>query len=101
MAASPDKARPALEAALTAWKGGKTPADLQAQSPPVYVKDPDFGRGRRLVDFRITSDGRPQGTGLTYDVTLTVQDGTRPPTPRSVAYRVATEPQISIFREDK
>jgi hypothetical protein len=100
MAARPEAARPALESALAAWRDGKTPADLQTASPPVYVNDPDFARGRKLVDFRVTTDGKPFGTGLRYDVTLTVQDGIRSPTVRKVAYRVATDPTTSIFRED-
>jgi hypothetical protein len=100
MAATPEKARPALEAALAAWRDGKSPADLRAGSPPVFVNDPDFARGRKLVDFKVAGDGKPFGTGLRYDVTLTVQDGSGSKAARKVAYRVATDPTTSIFRED-
>jgi hypothetical protein len=99
MAASPESARPALQAALEAWKANQTPADLRNQSPPVYFNDADFRRGRKLTDYRIESDGKPVGTGLRYEVTLTLQIGTKPTT-RKLAYRVATQPTISIFRED-
>ena len=100
MAASPEKARPVLESTLAAWKDGKTAEDLRNQSPPVYFNDPDFAKGRKLVDYQIAGDGRPMGTGLRYDVTVTVQDGSKPPAARKLAYRVATEPIPSIFRED-
>jgi hypothetical protein len=101
MATSPEQARPALELTLTAWKDGRTQSDLKAQSPPVYFNDDDFVRGRKLVAFTIDGDGRPVGTGLRYDVTLTLQDGTKPPATRKLAYRVVTEPNISVSREDK
>jgi len=100
MAAAPDSARPALETALTGWKAGRTPNELKGQSPPVVFNDGDFTAGRKLTDFRIDGDGRPVGTGLRYEVTLTLQDGSKPAATRKLAYRVVTEPGISIFRED-
>jgi hypothetical protein len=100
MATSPEKARPAIDAAFTAWKDGKTADDLRKQSPPVLLLDDDFTRGRKLVDFKIEGDGTPRGTGLRFNVTLTLQDGAKPPTTRKLAYRVVTEPNVTVSRED-
>ena len=63
MATSPEKARPAIEAAFAAWKDGKTADDLRKQSPPVVLLDDDFARGRKLVDYKIEGDGTPPGPG--------------------------------------
>jgi hypothetical protein len=100
MATSPEEARPAIECAFTAWKDGKTADDLRRQSPPVVLLDDDFARGRRLVDYRIEGDGTPRGTGLRFNVVLTLRDGGRPPVTRKLAYRVVTEPNVSVSRED-
>lgn len=100
MATSPEKARPAIDAALTAWKDGRTADDLRRQAPPVVLLDDDFVRGRKLVDYRIEGDGTPWGTGLRFDVVLTLQDGGKPPVTRKLAYRVVTEPNVSVSRED-
>jgi hypothetical protein len=100
MAATPESARPALEAALEAWKAGLTADALRAQSPAVNLLDDDFARGRKLVGYKIEGDGKPMGTGMRYDVSLTLQDGAKPSATRKVAYRVVTEPNISISRED-
>jgi hypothetical protein len=97
MAASAEKARPALEAALDAWKSGKTSAELKAQSPPVIFLDNDFERGVKLTAFKIESDGKPQGTGFRYDVSLTLEGGKGA---KKVAYRVVTSPNTAISRED-
>jgi hypothetical protein len=99
MAATPEAARPALQAALDGWKAGRTPDELRSQSPPVYFNDADFGRGRKLADYRIEGDGTPVGTGLRFVVTLTLQSNGKS-TPRKLAYRVATQPTVSIYRED-
>lgn len=100
MATSPEKARPAIEAALAAWKQGKTADDLRKLSPAVHLLDDDFARGRKLAAYKIEGDGKPMGTGMRYDVTLTLQDGAKPPAARKLAYRVVTEPYICVSRED-
>ena len=94
------------EANVKRWKDqfmppqGKTADDLRTQSPPVVLLDDDFRRGRKLLDYKIEGDGVPRGTGLRFDVALTLQDGNKPPTTRKLAYRVVTEPNVSISRED-
>lgn len=98
MATTAEKARPALESALAAWKDGKTADDLVKQSPPVYVIDADFKRGAKLGGYTIDGDGRPYGTGYRFDVTLQLDGGKAGG--KKLAYRVVTDPNISISRED-
>ncbi|MBL8865302.1 MAG: hypothetical protein JNK93_07035 [Planctomycetia bacterium] len=97
MATTAEKSRPALDAALGGWKAGKTEAELKGQSPPVYLIDADFKRGAKLVDYKVEGDGKPHGTGFRYDVSLTIDGGKGA---KKVAYRVVTEPNTAISRED-
>lgn len=96
MTATPESARPALEAALNAWKAGKSADDLKAADPPVYFSDPEFARGRKLAGFALTDAGSAVGTGIRFGVTLAFDDKKT----RTVNYRVATAPAVSIYRED-
>lgn len=99
LATTPEQSRAVLTAVFDAWKAGKTRADLKAQTPPIYFSDDAMDR-RKLVDYTIDGDGKPVGTGLRYDVSFTTQDGDKPASPRKAAYRVVTEPNISVSIED-
>ncbi len=100
MATTAEKSKPVLVAALDAWKAGKSADDLKAQSPVVHFLDADLRAGAKLANYKIEDDGRPNGTGFRYDVTLTIERGGKPASPKKIAYRVVTEPQIAIARED-
>lgn len=50
---SADDARTALEAALTGWRDGKTPADMANAPVPVHVVDTEWTNGRKLAAFEI------------------------------------------------
>lgn len=95
MATSAEKSRPVLETVLNGWKAGKTAEDLKAMAPPHYFIDGDFAKGNKLTDYKIDGDGRPYGTGFRYDVTLTFAGKSS-----KVAYRVVTEPNTNVSRED-
>lgn len=99
LATTPEQSRAVLTAVLDAWKAGKNRADLKAQTPPIYFSDDAMDR-RKLTDYAIEGDGSAVGTGLRYDVTLTTQDGDKPAAQRKVAYRIVTEPNISVSKED-
>lgn len=100
MATTPEKAKTALVATLDAWKAGKTADDLKKQSPPIYFVDSDFTRGRKLAEYKIEGDGNPMGTGISYEVTLTFGDDGKGRGSAKVAYRVVTDPNTSVSRED-
>jgi hypothetical protein len=100
LATTPEKSRQVIVTALDAWKNGQTRDDLKNLSPPVYFQDDDLYRGRKLVDYQLEGEPRVLGTGLSYVVRLTLQNGTAQPATRKVAFRVVTEPNIAITRED-
>ena len=100
MATTPEQSRAALVAALDAWKAGVTPAELAARTPAVYLLDDACSRGAKLTDYKIEGEPKVFGTGLSYALTLTLQDGGKPPAARKVAYRVVTSPTVAISRED-
>jgi len=100
MATTPEKSRAALTAAFDAWKGGADSKALTSKSPPIYFVDDSFTKGSKLVEYRIEGEPKTVGTGMSYVVTLTLQDGAKPAGTRKLAYRVVTDPNIAIFRED-
>jgi hypothetical protein len=100
LATTPEKSRQVIVSALDAWKNGQTREDLKKLSPPVYFQDDDLYRGRKLIDYKLEGAPKQLGTGLSYVVSLTIQNGSTPPATRKVAFRVVTEPNIAITRED-
>ena len=99
-ATTPEASRAALTAAQDGWKAGETPDTLARRSTPIHLADDDFTRGRKLADYRIEGEPKEVGTGLSYVVTLTFRDGDKPAATRRVAYRVVTEPNTAITREE-
>ena len=100
MATTPEQSRAAFVGALDAWKAGATPESLTAKNPSVYLADENFARGVKLLDYKLEGDPVVVGTGITYVVTLTLQDGAKAANTRKLAYRVVTQPNISISKED-
>ena len=98
-ATTPEASRAALIAAFDAWKQGATYDQLSTQSPPVYLQDDDFTRGRRLIAYEIEGEPKMIGIGMSYVVVLTFADGPKPN--RRLAYRVVTDPHTSVSREDR
>ena len=90
----------ALVAALDAWKGGATRDALLARTPPVVFADDALARGHKLIEYKFEGEPKVVGTGITYVLSLTTQDGTKPPATRKLAYRVVTSPNVAISKED-
>lgn len=100
MASTPEKSREALVAALDAWKNGATREALAAQTPPVVFADDALMKKHKLLDYKLEGEPKAVGTGYSYVVALTTQDGDKSPTTRKLAYRVVTTPNIAISKED-
>jgi len=95
------KARSGLETALEAWKKGDKPNSLHDGSPAIYLNDPQWQKGSRLVDFEIESSSEQRvGQGLCYTVLLTLQDGKGNNRQRKVVYQVHTDKAVVIAPSD-
>lgn len=95
----PELARETLIAALTAWKDGSSPEDLQARSPAIVVQDLDWMAGAALQAFELQGDGRPIGANLSIEVELTLADPAGKVSTRKVWYLVGTDPVLTVFRD--
>ena len=90
-----------------AWGMGREPHQLREIGETLaFLRQPEPPGGWRealemLPLLRTVMAMKPKtvGTGLTYVVTLTFADGQ--PATRRLAYRVVTDPNISITREDR
>lgn len=98
-AVRPDLARDTLVSALTAWKSGQPPDQLQTQSPSIVVQDLDWVSGATLQDFKLQSDGEAVGANLSIEVELALTEPGGKPSTRKVWYLVGTDPVLTVFRD--
>jgi hypothetical protein len=97
--ADPATARAALRAALDAWQKGATADSLKDRRPPVYVIDPEWRSGRRLLAYQVQDDA-PFGADLRCRVVLSLADDGGRPIPRAAVYAVGTSPALTVAREE-
>lgn len=94
--AEPDKAAAVIEAALAAWKEGKSCDDLRKLSPPIHVADERWHGGATITSYTI-GEGKPFGPSTRFEVTL---EGPPPIGTKKATYTVSTQPAISIALGD-
>jgi hypothetical protein len=90
------KARESLEAALTAWKNGKKPEEIDAAPIKVQVADAQWQSGKKLIDFEIVSQEHDEGTP-TFSVRLTIQGKAQPFLTR---YYVVGKDPLWVYSEE-
>jgi hypothetical protein len=94
---SDDKARQALEAALSAWRDGKKPGLVEGAPVPVQVVDTKWQGGQKLKDFEILQDEPGDGPRV-FSVRLTLQ---KPAGQKVVVrYVVLGKDPLWVYRED-
>jgi len=99
--ADAEKARSCLETALAAWKKGDQPDALHGGSPAIYLNDPQWQKGHRLVEFKIDSGSEARmGQGVCYTVLLTLQDDRGKNNERKVVYQIHTAKAVVIVPSD-
>jgi hypothetical protein len=91
-------ARESLTAFLEAWKGGKKPADLQNQKPPIIVGEQEWESGTQLVSYELVGDEIDAGANLHASAELTLKRAEGSESRQRVEYVIGTEPAITIFR---
>lgn len=99
-AADPEKARAALLAALESWKAGEAPEELTKRTPPIRVKDVDWGGGFRLVGFKADAEGKLAGYDMNYPVVLELKSPRGVAVKKSAVYTVTTLPELVISRQE-
>jgi hypothetical protein len=93
---SADNARAGLDRALSAWKAGGKPGDLEGKSPVVHAVDSVWQTGRKLESFTIVSDeaGQPDRRFL---VKLTYAP---PAKEEEVHYVVVGKDPLWVYRDE-
>jgi hypothetical protein len=93
---SEDKARAALEKALTAWQSGEKPGKLQGDSHAIEVVDKVWQDGGKLTSFEIVAPVDKPGPRW-FSVRLTLK-GARGP--QQVSYAVLGLDPVWVYREE-
>jgi hypothetical protein len=94
-------AREILDVALTAWKSGETPTDLQDHDPSIVVADRDWAAGKKLVDYQVNDKNEFFGADLRCTVYLTLEAGAQgKPRKKKATYSVGTHRTFTVVRED-
>jgi hypothetical protein len=96
--ARPDRAREALTTALDAWKGGAEEASLKARTPAIYVNEPAWRAGAKLLDYEIASE-QEAGQSWRCEVTLTLQRAADARFEEHAQYTIDTDPALVIARQ--
>ncbi len=91
-----DKARAALEKALSAWKDGHQPGKIQTNSPSIEVVDRVWRGGAKLASYEIAEAADKPGPRW-FAVKLTLKDS---PQPRQVYYAVLGIDPLWVYREE-
>jgi hypothetical protein len=94
---SETQARPALEAALTAWKDGKQPGLIEGTPIPVHAVDSQWQTGKKkLTAYEIVAQEPGDGPPL-FSVNLTIQGIAQPIV---VRYYVVGKDPLWVYREE-
>jgi hypothetical protein len=98
--ANPERGRTMLKSALNAWKTGGTSASLQQQQPAIFMNDPDWEQGRKLLAYQMADSHDFHGSQLRVGVTLSLQDADGSKREKRITYLVDTHPNNVIVRGD-
>jgi hypothetical protein len=94
-----DDAGKSLGVALEAWKGGKTPAELEGQQPSIIMNDMDWAGGAKLLDYKLNDAGSLDGRQMRWVAQLKLQDKAGKVSERKATYIIDTIPRIVIVRD--
>jgi hypothetical protein len=91
-----DEARRSLEAALTAWREGRSSAQIEA-NPPVRVVDSVWLAGQQVDSFQILGESSGDYGTRRFTVRLSLK---KPRGDREVQYIVHGRNPVWVYRED-
>jgi hypothetical protein len=92
-------ARVTLEQVMEHWKSGGKIDDLRSRKPEVVVQEALWSDGRKLLDYSLVGEGRPEDANWFCEVELTLEsDGGNEPIKKKITYVVGTDPVLTVFR---
>jgi hypothetical protein len=97
-AAPEESARKTLDTALGAWQKGEAFARMKQASPAITVADPKWEKGLKLGKYEVLGVGEPSGAERVFQVKLWLTDEGGKESQETVAYRVGTQPILTVFR---
>jgi hypothetical protein len=89
------KARKALETALTAWHDGRPMKDVGASSPAIVVEDSQWKAGKKLESYEIVQS-EPGSGPIRFAVRLTIKGASQP---QEVRYVVLGIDPLMVYSE--
>ncbi|MFO0890892.1 MAG: hypothetical protein U0790_17335 [Isosphaeraceae bacterium] len=92
------QARQTLEKVLAAWQHGQTVEAMKQASPPILVSDPSWQKGESLRKYEVAGPGKPSGAEREFTVMLWLADPRGKERKAEVAYKVGTDPILTVFR---
>lgn len=97
MNTSADVARKSLEAALTAWRDGKKPGNMEGTSPSVQATDFEWTSGRKLEAFEII---REEPSTADKRFTVKLNQGKAAPAVEATYVVIGLDPVLVLRAED-
>ena len=91
-------AQKTLASAMEGWKDGKTPKDLLAGTPSIFVQETEWTDGATLQDYEIISDDQPAGPNLIAVVKLKLRNPQGKVSEKTATYVVGTSPSLTVYR---
>jgi uncharacterized protein YbaP (TraB family) len=94
-----EKARQALDTALSAWKQGKPVASLKTLPEPIEFAEEMPAQGMRLLDFQVLDSQHTDADAIRFRVKLQLQDRRNRQESRDVTYAVGLKSPVVIGRD--
>ena len=92
------RAREVLTTALDSWKKGEPANALEKASPPIYVIDPEWQGGAKLIAYEVLSD-EEKDAHLFAQVKLTVRGPNGKDATTTATFIVSTAPNLTVSRK--
>jgi hypothetical protein len=92
-------ARVTLEQVMEHWKSGGKIDELRDREPEVVVQESLWSEGRKLMEYSLVGEGRPEDANWFCEVELTLEsNGGNEPVKKKITYVVGTDPVLTVFR---
>jgi len=92
-------ARVTLKEVMEHWKSGGKIDNLRSRKPEVVVQEALWSEGRKLLNYSLVGEGRPEDANWFCEVELTLEsDAGNEPVKKKITYVVGTDPVLTVFR---